>query len=106
MTNDLARRVYEHKSGTAESFTKEYDVNRLVYFECFEDIEAAIHREKRLKKWTRAWKIALIEKDNPNWIDLYPEIARDEGTSECSTERALEYWVARSSRAMTALYDM
>jgi putative endonuclease len=50
-------------------------VNRLVYFECFEDIEAAIQREKRLKKWSRAWKIALIEKDNPNWIDLYPEIA-------------------------------
>jgi putative endonuclease len=50
-------------------------VNRLVYFECFDDIEAAIHREKRLKKWTRTWKIALIEKDNPNWIDLYPQIA-------------------------------
>ena len=67
--------MYEHKSGTAESFTKDYDVDRLVYFECFEDIEAAIHREKRLKKWRRAWKIALIEKDDPNWIDLYPEVA-------------------------------
>jgi putative endonuclease len=75
VTNDLVRRVWEHKLSEAESFTKEYDVNRLVYFECFDDIEAAIHREKRLKKWTRAWKIALIEKDNPNWIDLYPEIA-------------------------------
>jgi putative endonuclease len=75
VTNDLVRRVYEHKSSAAESFTKEHGVNRLVYFECFEDIEAAIHREKRLKKWMRAWKIALIEKDNPNWIDLYPEIA-------------------------------
>jgi putative endonuclease len=72
VTNDLVRRIYEHKSGTTEGFTKEYEVTRLVYFECF---EAAIHREKRLKKWTRAWKIALIEKDNPNWIDLYPEIA-------------------------------
>ena len=75
VTNDVVRRVYEHKSGAAESFTKRHDVNRLVYFECFDDIEAAIHREKRLKKWPRAWKIALIEKDNPNWIDLYPEIA-------------------------------
>jgi putative endonuclease len=65
VTNDLVRRVYEYKSGAAESFTRHHDVNRLVYFECFEDVEAAIHREKRLKKWTRAWKIALIEKDIP-----------------------------------------
>ena len=75
MTNDLVGRVYQHKSGAAEIFTKRHDVNRLVYFECFDDIEQAIHREKRLKKWTRAWKISLIEKDNPNWIDLYPQIA-------------------------------
>ena len=75
VTNDLVRRVWEHKTGEAESFTKDYDVTRLVCFECFGDIEVAIHREKRLKKWTRAWKISLIEKDNPNWIDLYPEIA-------------------------------
>jgi putative endonuclease len=75
VTNDLVRRVYEHKSNAAESFTKRHDVNRLVYFECFDDIQQAIHREKRLKKWTRAWKISLIEKDNPNWIDLHPEIA-------------------------------
>jgi putative endonuclease len=58
VTNDLVRRVYEHKSGAAEGFTKDYDVNRLAYFECFDDVEAAIQREKRLKKWTRAWKIA------------------------------------------------
>jgi putative endonuclease len=50
-------------------------VVRLVYFETFDGIEQAIHRERRLKKWTRAWKIALIEKDNPDWSDLYPEIA-------------------------------
>jgi putative endonuclease len=75
VTNDLVRRVYEHKSGAAEGFTKRHDMNRLVYFECFDEIEQAIHREKRLKKWWRAWKISLIEKDNPNWIDLYPEIA-------------------------------
>ena len=76
VTNDLVRRVYEHISGAAESFTKCHDVHRLVYFECFDDVKAAIQREKRLKKWTRAWKIALIEKENPNWIDLYPEIAQ------------------------------
>ena len=75
VTNDLIRRIAEHRLKTAESFTKRHDVTRLVYFEVFAEIEQAIHREKRLKKWTRAWKIALIEKDNPNWIDLYPEIA-------------------------------
>ena len=75
VTNDLIRRVAEHKLKIAESFTKRYDVARLVYFETFDGIEQAIHREKRLKKWTRAWKIALIEKDNPDWNDLYPEIA-------------------------------
>src|SRR5437016_5937052 len=75
VTNDLVRRVGEHKLKIAEGFTKNYEVTRLVYFEIFDQVEQAIHREKRLKKWTRAWKIALIEKDNPDWIDLYPEIA-------------------------------
>jgi putative endonuclease len=75
VTNDLIRRVGEHKLNIAESFTKRHDITRLVYFEAFDQIEQAIHREKRLKKWPRAWKISLIEKDNPNWIDLYPEIA-------------------------------
>ncbi|MGY4329155.1 putative endonuclease [Bradyrhizobium sp. LB7.2] len=75
MTNDLIRRVAEHKSKLIESFTEQYDVVRLVYFEQFDDPENAIRREKRLKKWKRAWKIALIEKDNPDWNDLYPEIA-------------------------------
>ena len=75
VTNDLIRRVAEHKLKIAESFTKRHEVTRLVYFEVFDQIEQAIRREKRLKKWTRTWKISLIEKDNPNWIDLYPEIA-------------------------------
>ena len=79
MTNDLIRRVGEHKLKLVEGFTKDYDVNRLVYFEIFEDIEQAIQREKRLKKWPRAWKISLIEKDDPDWIDLYPEIAAGGG---------------------------
>src|SRR5437763_4384223 len=75
VTNDLIRRIAEHKAKLTEGFTKKYGVDRLVYFECFEDIGAAIHREKRLKKWSRAWKIQLIEERNPNWSDLYPEIA-------------------------------
>ena len=75
VTNDLVRRVAEHKSKIAESFTKRYDVVRLVYFETFDGIEQAIHREKRLKKWTRAWKVQLTEGENPNWDDLYLGIA-------------------------------
>ena len=76
VTSDLIRRVYEHKNKVAEGFTRKYDVDRLVYFETFDDIENAIRREKRLKKWNRAWKIRLIEETNPNWADLYPSIAR------------------------------
>jgi putative endonuclease len=75
VTDDIVRRVGEHKLKLAEGFTKRYDVARLVYFEVFDQIEPAIQREKRLKKWPRAWKISLIEKDNPDWNDLYPEIA-------------------------------
>ncbi len=75
VTNDPVRRVYEHRLGVADGFTKKYDVHRLVYFEQHSDIEAAIRREKRRKKWNRGWKIELIEKTNPGWIDLYPEIA-------------------------------
>ncbi|MGY8667633.1 GIY-YIG nuclease family protein [Bradyrhizobium sp. UFLA05-109] len=75
VTNDLIRRVAEHKLKLVERFTKEYAIVKLVYFEQFDDPENAIKREKRLKKWKRAWKIALIEKDNPDWNDLYPGIA-------------------------------
>ena len=76
VTNDLVRRVYEHKMGLADGFTKKYGIHRLVYFEQYSEVEAAILREKRLKKWNRAWKIQLIEALNPNWDDLYPQIAR------------------------------
>jgi putative endonuclease len=75
VTDDLIRRVGEHRLKLAEGFTKKYEVARLVYFEQFEDIENAIKREKRLKKWNRAWKIRLIEEKNPNWDDLYSGIA-------------------------------
>ena len=74
VTSNLVKRVYEHRTKVVAGFTKEYGVHRLVYFEQHADIEAAIHREKRLKKWNRAWKICLIEEVNPNWDDLYPQI--------------------------------
>jgi putative endonuclease len=76
VTNDLVRRVYEHRMGLADGFTKKYGVHRLVYFEQYSDIENAIRREKHLKKWNRAWKVRLIEELNPNWDDLYPQIAQ------------------------------
>ena len=75
VTNDLVRRVGEHRLELMKAFTKKYDVHRLVYFEQFDDIENAIRREKRLKKWNRSWKVRLIEEVNPNWDDLYPNIA-------------------------------
>ena len=75
VTNDLIRRVGEHKLKVVDGFTKKYDVTKLVYFEQFDDPENAIKREKRLKKWNRAWKIRLIEEHNPTWNDLYPSIA-------------------------------
>ena len=71
VTSDLMKRVWEHKNDLVEGFTKEYGVHRLVYFEMLEDMESAIQREKQLKKWNRDWKIELIEKDNPEWTDLY-----------------------------------
>jgi putative endonuclease len=75
VTNDLVRRVYEHREKFVEGFTKKYDVANLVYFESHSDVEAAITREKQMKKWNRAWKVRLIEESNPNWDDLYPRIA-------------------------------
>ena len=71
VTNNLVRRVFEHKSDFVEGFTRQYGVHTLVWFESTGAIEAAIQREKQLKNWKRAWKVALIEKDNPNWDDLY-----------------------------------
>jgi putative endonuclease len=70
VTSDLSGRVWEHKNGLFEGFTKKYKINQLVYHELFRDIESAIAREKQLKGWRRAKKIALIEKMNPVWEDL------------------------------------
>jgi putative endonuclease len=75
VTNDIVRRVYEHKSKTAAGFTKRYSVDKLVWFEIYDDPTSAIAREKELKKWRRDWKIRLIEESNPQWIDLYPQLS-------------------------------
>ena len=70
VTNNLERRVYEHKNKLVEGFSKRYNLNKLVYFECSQDIVIAIEREKQLKGWLRSKKISLIESVNPNWNDL------------------------------------
>ncbi|SFM08360.1 putative endonuclease [Bradyrhizobium sp. NFR13] len=75
VTNDLIRRVYEHRSKVVDGFTRRYDVDKLVWFEVYDDILSAIAREKELKKWRRDWKIRLIEEQNPNWMDLYPVLS-------------------------------
>ncbi len=76
VTSDLVRRVYEHKNDLVEGFTKQYKVHDLVYYECADNPEAAITREKQLKKWNRLWKLNLINKSNPEWKDLYNDIAQ------------------------------
>ncbi|WP_407120501.1 GIY-YIG nuclease family protein [Bradyrhizobium sp. STM 3561] len=76
VTNNLVRRVYEHREGLADGFTKRYGVKASVYFEAHDTITAALQREKNMKHWSREWKIDLIVKSNPTWQDLYDEIAR------------------------------
>jgi putative endonuclease len=74
VTNDLVRRVHEHKTEAVPGFTERYGVDRLVWFELYDDPTAAITREKAVKKWRRDWKIRLIEEQNPEWRDLFPAI--------------------------------
>ncbi len=74
VTNNLARRVFEHRLGLEDGFTKRHGVTRLVYAEPHDDVEMAIVREKRLKRWRRAWKIALIEQANADWRDLFDDL--------------------------------
>jgi putative endonuclease len=74
VTNDLARRIYEHKKKLVAGFTSRYNVDKLVYAQEFNDISEAILYEKRLKKWNRQWKINLIEENNPGWDDLYGDV--------------------------------
>ena len=74
VTSDLARRTWEHRTGLVEGFTSRYDLKRLVHAEPHETMPLAIQREKNIKHWPRAWKIALIEASNPEWIDLYDQL--------------------------------
>ena len=71
VTNDLVRRVYEHKNGLVQGFTSRYTVHQLVWFESTPSVESAIDKEKQIKNWKREWKLALVEKTNPEWRDLY-----------------------------------
>jgi putative endonuclease len=74
VTSDLVQRIWEHKSKAVRGFTSKYGVDRLVWFETHQDWEFAIRREKQIEEWKRAWKIQLIEADNPQWIDLYHDL--------------------------------
>jgi len=74
VTNNLLRRVFEHKNDSIDGFTKKYKVHKFVYYEEINDIKIAIQREKQIKKWERQWKINLIEKNNPEWKDLYYDL--------------------------------
>jgi putative endonuclease len=74
VTSDLVKRAWEHKNDVAEGFTKKYGVHTLVYYEMHGGMTEAIRREKQLKKWNRAWKTELIDKENPQWRDLWPDL--------------------------------
>jgi len=75
VTSTIQRRVWEHREGLLAGFTKRYFVRRLVWFEEHPDAQSAIRKEKQLKRWRRSWKIALVERENPDWIDLYEDVA-------------------------------
>ena len=96
MSGNLKSRIYQHREGLVEGFTKKYGVKRLVYYEEYATAFNAINREKRLKKWPRVWKINLIRTDNPDWNDLAAE-----WHPEMPTPEQIENWIARTSRAMT-----
>ena len=76
VTSNIVKRIYEHKNSLIEGFTTKYGINTLVYYELYEDMETAIKREKQIKKYKRSWKYNLIEKDNPEWRDLYELIIK------------------------------
>ena len=76
VTNNLVRRIWEHKNNLVDGFTKKYEVHQLVWYEATNTSLTAITREKQLKKWNRAWKVRLIEEKNPEWKDLYDEITQ------------------------------
>ena len=71
VTSNLSRRVWEHREGAVDGFTKRYGLKRLVHYESYDDIRNALQREKNLKHWPRLWKLALVQESNPDWADLY-----------------------------------
>jgi putative endonuclease len=74
VTSNLARRIWEHREGVIDGFTKTYDLKRLVWYERYDDIRLAIQRERTMKHWPRNWKLALITEMNPDWVDLYEQL--------------------------------
>ena len=74
ITSDLVKRIWEHKNGVVEGFTKRYGIHKLVWYELHETLPGAIAREKAIKEWQRQWKLQLIEMTNPQWRDLYPDL--------------------------------
>jgi len=89
VTSDLIKRTWQHRTHAAEGFTKKYSVDLLVWFEQHETMEIAIAREKTIKKWNRAWKLKLIEKSNPNWLDLWAVITGEIPDFRCSLDSRL-----------------
>jgi putative endonuclease len=82
VTSNLVQRIWQHREGLADGFTKQYGVKMLVWYEQHETMESAISREKAMKKWLRKWKLATIEETNPNWVDLWPTITGAEVPDE------------------------
>jgi putative endonuclease len=74
VTSDLVQRIYQHRNGLADGFTKQHGCKLLVWFECHDDLQDARWRELQIKKWKRDWKLRLIESENPDWLDLYPTL--------------------------------
>lgn len=89
VTSNLVRRVWEHRTDLVEGFTRRYGIHSLVYFEMQGDMPSAIQRETQIKRWNRAWKLELIERSNPEWMDLWPEIsgAEELDSGSVSTDR-------------------
>ena len=103
VTSDLVKRIYEHKNNFVEGFTKKYNVHRLVWYEIHESAESAITREKQIKKWKRAWKLKLIEKNNSEWIDLYEVFAYNDWIPRVKHGAGLlEFTPAKAGAGMTA----
>jgi putative endonuclease len=88
VTNDLVRRVFEHRNNLLGGFTAKYGVHDLVYLEAHDDVREAIAREKRMKRWRRAWKIELVQRENKDWDDLWPGLANEKDGSRIGSLRS------------------